>query len=189
MQMIRTEPGGWRVLLGAETLLEGSPEKPFAVAIRRAKTYTADRGTVRTEVTEAERIALDELRQEADGTLGTKWVPEIAPPSPPETFAACPGRPLRIVFPRDGNAGPALVFSLDPATRTASFADDVLDATFSALNSADNIRIGKLPAFNADYAIRIAKYWDAKSGATIFDAEIGGVRTLICRRKGRFKNG
>ncbi len=127
--------------------------------------------------------------QEPDGTLGTKWVPEIAPPSQPETFAAQPGRPLRIVFPRDGDAGPALVFALDPVARTASFADDVPDAGFSALNSADNIRIRNLPEFNGDFAVRIARYWDEKAGATIFDAEIGGVRTLICRRKGRFKNG
>ena len=33
---------------------------------------------------------------------------------------------------------------------------------------------------------RVPSHWDAKAGATVFDAEIGGARTLICRRKGRF---
>ena len=37
-----------------------------------------------------------------------------------------------------------------------------------------------------DFAVRIVRHWDPKAGATVFDAEIGGVRTLICRRKGRF---
>lgn len=134
-------------------------------------------------------LVFRELVQEADGTLGTKWVPEIPPPSPPKMLAARPDRPLRIVFPREGDTGPALVFSLEPAARMASFADDVPYAAFSELNSADNIRIHNLPEFDADYTVRIAIYWDAKAGATIFDAEIGGVRTLICRRKGRFKNG
>ena len=32
------------------------------------------------------------------------------------------------------------------------------------------------------------QYWDKKSNATIFDVEIDGVRTMICRRAGKFKN-
>ena len=31
------------------------------------------------------------------------------------------------------------------------------------------------------------QYWDKKSNATIFDVEIDGVRTMICRRAGKFK--
>ena len=133
-------------------------------------------------------LVFRELVQFPDGTLGTKWVPEIAPPSPPATFAAAPDRPLRVAFPREDVGGPALVFALDPAARTASFADDVPDPRFGSLHSANNVRIGNLPAFASDVAVRIVRHWDPKAGATVFDAEIGGVRTLVCRRKGRFGN-
>lgn len=134
-------------------------------------------------------LVFRELVWNGDGTLGTKWVPEIATPSPPEIFEARPGRTLRVVFQRDGNRGPALVLSIDPVERTASFADDVPDARWSPADSADNIRIGNLPEFAEGCTVRIVRHWDQKAGATIFDAEIGGARTLICRRKGRFRKG
>ena len=132
-------------------------------------------------------LVFRELVQFPDGTLGTKWVPEIVPPSPPETFSASPGRPLRVVFAREDADGPALVFSLDPAARTASFADDVPDAAFSSPHAAENVRIRNLPAFSTDFAVRLVRHWDPKAGATVFDAEIGGLRTLICRRRGRYR--
>ena len=132
-------------------------------------------------------LVLRELVRFPDGTLGTKWVPEIEPPSPPETFAAEPGRPLRVAFPREDAEGPALVFRLDPAARTASFADDVPEPRFGALHSANNVRIGHLPDLGAGAAVRIVRHYDPKGGATIFDAEIGGCRTLICRRRGRYR--
>lgn len=133
-------------------------------------------------------LVLRELVQFPDGTLGTKWVPEIEPPSPPAVFGLDPGRALRLVFPRrDG--GPALVFRLDPATRTASFADDVPEPRFGALHSADNVRIGRLPQLGPGAAVRIVRHYDPKGDATIFDAEIAGVRTLICRRRGRYREG
>lgn len=37
------------------------------------------------------------------------------------------------------------------------------------------------------YDVRIVVFHDRKAGATVFDAEIGGERTLICRRRGRYK--
>ena len=114
-------------------------------------------------------------------------MPEIEPPSPPEAFAAEPGRPLHVAFPREGADGPALVFRLDPEARTASFADDVPAPRFGALHSANNVRIGRLPALGPGAAVRIVRHYDPKGRATIFDAEIGGVRTLICRRRGRYR--
>ena len=131
-------------------------------------------------------LVFRELVQFPDGTLGTKWVPEIEPPTPPETFAAEPGRPLRVAFPREGADGPALVFRLDPEARTASFADDAPDPRFGALHSANNVRIGRLPDLGPGAAVRIVRHYDPKGRATIFAAEIGGVRTLICRRRGRY---
>ncbi len=69
LQITRLENGGWTLTLGAETLLTGSEEIPFAVAMRREKNYTANRGTVKVEITETGRVPLTELTQEADGTL------------------------------------------------------------------------------------------------------------------------
>lgn len=131
-------------------------------------------------------LVFRELVQLPDGALGTKWVPEIASPTPPETFAAGPDGALRVVFPREDGRGPALVFSLDPAARTASFADDVPAPRFGALHSANNVRIGNLPPPGPDAAVRIVRHYDPKAGATVFDAEIAGLRTLICRRPGRY---
>jgi len=35
--------------------------------------------------------------------------------------------------------------------------------------------------------VKLAAWYDSKADATIFDAEIGGQRTMICRRAGKFK--
>ena len=55
--------------MGAETLLTGSAEKPFALALRREKHRTVNRGVVKTEIVELERVPLSDFRQEKDGTL------------------------------------------------------------------------------------------------------------------------
>ena len=60
------------------------------------------------------------------------------------------------------------------------------DAKFDAPNAAQNVRIGGVRGLDADYAVRVVVHYDAKSNATIFDAEVAGQRTLICRREGRF---
>ena len=39
---------------------------------------------------------------------------------------------------------------------------------------------------DADYEVKVVAYYDAKADATLFDAEVAGQRTLICRREGRF---
>ena len=50
---------GWKLIDGENVILTHSKEMPFVTAIRQEKTYTSSRGTVKTEVREAERIALD----------------------------------------------------------------------------------------------------------------------------------
>ena len=120
-----------------------------------------------------------------DGRLGLKWVPEIAPPVPPRTYRVARGARFVHRF-RPLGKGPALVLDVDPATRTASFADDVPNVSFGAPNDAQNVRIGGVRGLDADYAVRVVVYYDAKSDATLFDAEVAGRRTLICRREGRF---
>ncbi len=69
LRITRLENGDWALILGAETLLTGSEQEPFAVAVRREKNYTANRGTVKVEITETGRVPLTALTQEADGTL------------------------------------------------------------------------------------------------------------------------
>ena len=51
------------------TLLSHSPEKPFAAALRREKSYQADRGTVKETVRETANIPLRELRRDAGGSF------------------------------------------------------------------------------------------------------------------------
>ena len=120
-----------------------------------------------------------------DGHLGLKWVPEITPPVPPRTYPAAKGMRFEKRF-RPQGTGPALILAVDPATRTASFGDDVPDVKFGEARSGHNVRIGGVRGLDADYAVKIVVYYDPKSDATIFDAEIAGQRTLICRRAGRY---
>ena len=46
--------------------------------------------------------------------------------------------------------------------------------------------IGGVRGLDADYEVKVVAYYDAKADATLFDAEVAGQRTLICRREGRF---
>jgi hypothetical protein len=132
-------------------------------------------------------LVFRELVQNSDGTLGTKWVPEIIPPTPPETFMAQPGKTFRLEFAPESGKGPAFMFAIDPVAHTATFANDVPDVKLEPANNANNFRISNLPEFTCAYPVRVVHYWDRKSNATIVDAEIGGVRTMICRRAGKFK--
>ena len=132
-------------------------------------------------------LVLRELIQNPDGTLGTKWVPEIKPPVPPATFTAQPGQTFRLAIAPESGNGTTLSFSIDPTARTATFADDVAGPNLEAAHLAQNFRISNLPEFTSAYPVRLVHYWDKKSNATIFDVEIGGARTMICRRAGKFK--
>ena len=114
-------------------------------------------------------------------------MPEIAPPVPPLEFTAQPGQPFCLVIAPEDGSGHALTFTIDPFARAAAFKDDAPDAEFEAAHLAGNFRIANLPKFNSPYPVKLVQYFDKKSNATIFDVEIGGVRTMICRRAGKFK--
>ena len=58
--------GVWTLSRDEKLLLEHRPERPFATAMRREKTYSANRGTVREQVVEKERCGLTEAVQEGD---------------------------------------------------------------------------------------------------------------------------
>ena len=106
---------------------------------------------------------------------------------PPETFTAQPNQAFRLVFAQDSGNGATLTFAIDPVARIATFADDVADVKLEAAHRAGNFRISNLPEFTSAYPVRLVQYWDKKSNVTIFDVEIGGARTMICRRAGKFK--
>ena len=55
--------------LGETLLLSHSPERPFATALHREKSYQTDRGTVKETVRETARTPLRELRREDGGFL------------------------------------------------------------------------------------------------------------------------
>jgi sulfoquinovosidase len=67
--MLKTQSdGGWNLLCDGRLLISHSEEAPFAVAVRQEKIYTASRGTVKTEVAEAERIPLTQS-EDGDGSV------------------------------------------------------------------------------------------------------------------------
>ena len=51
----QSEGGVLSLVWNGRTLLTSSAERPFVTAVKREKTYTASRGTVKTEVTETPR--------------------------------------------------------------------------------------------------------------------------------------
>ncbi len=121
-----------------------------------------------------------------DGHLGLKWVPEIKPPVPPVVYRAQAGERLVRKFVAEGNR-PALVLTVDPTRREASFADDVPAPKFGLPHQAENFKIGGLRCVGGAYEVKLVVWYDRKADATIFDAEIGGERTMICRRPGKFR--
>ncbi len=68
MLLSQVYPGGWSLSRDDDTIIDHSAARPFVTAVRREKTYTASRGTVKTVVTEAERVPLRDA-SERDGTV------------------------------------------------------------------------------------------------------------------------
>ena len=69
MMKLDLSPGHLTLFLDGLAALTHSPETPFVTAVRREKSYVSDRGTVKTSVTEIERVPLTELREEAGRTV------------------------------------------------------------------------------------------------------------------------
>jgi len=120
-----------------------------------------------------------------DGHLGLKWVPEIAPPVEPQVFHMAAGERFSRRFMPE-KSGAAVVLSVDPKTREARFADYALKPKLDVAHLAGNFKVGGLRCVDGAYDVRLVVWYDRKADATIFDAEIGGERTIIGRRSGRF---
>ena len=61
--------GGWTLLYDGKVLLEHSAERPFAAAVRREKTYSVSRGTVKERVAERDRTSLTEVTRTENGVI------------------------------------------------------------------------------------------------------------------------
>ncbi|MBQ9687512.1 MAG: alpha-glucosidase [Oscillospiraceae bacterium] len=61
--------GIWTLCLRDHPLLVSTPDKPFATAVRREKTYKANRGTVKETVTETARVPLTSAALGEDGSV------------------------------------------------------------------------------------------------------------------------
>ena len=64
-----TENGIWTLTLAGRTLVLQSPERLFAAAVLKEKTYTANRGTVKETVTEKARVNLTVCTEDGEGNV------------------------------------------------------------------------------------------------------------------------
>jgi len=146
-------------------------------------------------------LVLRELVQEADGTLGLKWVPEVTPPGKVYEWRCPKGRDFAVRFARQGGGG-EIEFRVEAAACRAQFADAARgEAAARQMTQAEHnregkgVRIASCPSFaiqnvsglDQPYRVRLNAWYDAKSGCTLFDAEIAGRRTMVCCREGRYQ--
>ena len=83
MLLSHVSENAWTLSLDDRPFVAHTPKTPFALALRREKTYESDRGTVKEHVVEAERIPLTDVLETAEGvtlvggghTLGVRIVP------------------------------------------------------------------------------------------------------------------
>lgn len=146
-------------------------------------------------------LVFRELVANADGTLGLKWLPEVMPPGDVYEYDCKGGQDLIVRVPRT-DGGKELEFRVEAATGRAQFADAAVGAKASRQKTqAELNREGKgvciaaqtshaiqnIAGLDQPYRVRLNMNFDAKSGCTLFDAEIAGRRTLVCYREGRYQ--
>lgn len=132
-------------------------------------------------------LCFRELVQRPDGSLGTKWVPEIVPPSPIREFRLRAGEPFRLRF--SGSAGALVELFVNPRDDEAAFADVRPDGTLDEPGDppiGHSFRVTGIRGLDRDYAVRLVVHYDRKADATLLDAEIAGDRTIVCRRPGMY---
>ena len=148
-------------------------------------------------------LAFHELVQYPDGKLGVKWLPETPPPGKVLTYTVQPGAPFAVRFPKED--GGAVEFRVESGERRAQWADvaengvaprQMTQAEWNAKPQERNGRgcpcgatsyaVQNIRGLDKPYTVRLAAYFDKKSGCTLFDAEIAESRAMICRRPGKF---
>ena len=131
-------------------------------------------------------LCFRELIQREDGSLGTKWVKEIAPPSPVRAYQGKAGQPLLLRFEGEGRPVELGVF---PADGKAHFVDVLPDGSrekYTDTAVCQSLCVTGVRGLDRDYQVRVVVHYDRKANATLFDAEIAGNRTIVCRRPGRY---
>ena len=159
-------------------------------------------------------LCFRELVQYPDGKLGSKWLKETPPPTPPQVWKGLsPSETFAVRFASQAEKERRLEFRVEPLLGRAQFADVGRDGvaprqrTLRELvlslppedrviqkvnrlrppNSAESFAIGKIRGLGRAYDVRLVAWYDAKSDATVFDAEIAGQRTMVCRRPGKWR--
>ena len=69
MLLSQVSQNTWTLSLDGVPYIVHTPQAPFAVALRREKTYASDRGTVKETVVEAERVPLTTVEETGEGVL------------------------------------------------------------------------------------------------------------------------
>ena len=67
MLLSQVGKNAWTLSIEGVPFVAHTGDAPFALALRREKTYESDRGTVKEHVVEAERIALTDVAQGPEG--------------------------------------------------------------------------------------------------------------------------
>lgn len=159
-------------------------------------------------------LCFRELVQDPDGRLGTKWLKETPPPVTPVSWKdLSPAEAFVVRFSSGTGDGRQLEFRVDPQEGRAQFADVGTDGVaprqrtlqeivlslprerhtvgevyrLGPPNLANCFAIGKIRGLDRPFDVRLATWYDGKSDATIFDVEIAGRRTMVCRRPGKWK--
>ncbi|MBP5320407.1 MAG: hypothetical protein J6334_05415 [Kiritimatiellae bacterium] len=153
-------------------------------------------------------LAFHELVQYPDGKLGVKWLAETPPPGERLEVEVPAGEPVVIRVPRE-DGGPDLEFRVDAAEGRAQYADvsgpgpaprQFTQAELNANRDPEAIRrsgsqnpgaaqryaVSHIRGLDRPYTVKLAVYYDAKSGCTLFDAEIAESRAMLCYRTGRY---
>ena len=109
MTVSRVSENYWIMKLGERVLSFHRPERPFATAVLKEKTYRADRGTVKTEVKEIRRVPLTRIRHAGENGLALEGEDHVleAEVSGDEnavtlTFRGQPGWAYEFSLPADG---------------------------------------------------------------------------------------
>ncbi len=103
----------WMLRKHGCTLLRHSADRPFAVAVRQEKTYTANRGTVKTEVREAERVPLTDFQQIGSNVTLSNGAHQLK--------ISVEEGPMGYTFQFEGEPGWGYIFSLPAKKHEAVF--------------------------------------------------------------------
>ena len=137
-------------------------------------------------------LVFRELVQRDDGSLGTRFVPEIPMPSPVRKVACAGGKDLRLDFHPVSGGGCPVAFVVNPATGSAFLTDILEDGSLAKpktnnLSLTGSLRVTNVRGLGSRYEVRHVVHYDKKGDSTVFDFEIAGNRTLIACRLGKYE--